>query len=189
MLIGITGLAGSGKSEVARILMEESGFARVKFADPLKNMARSLIREVGHTAEDVERYIEGDLKEEIVDGLGITSRWLMQSLGTNWARECLRETFWTDIFAERVRAIGFDAPILADDVRFENEAATIAGMKGFVWRVERPGIEPRDHPSEQFIASLDVSATIYNNGTLDDLRKNVRYLYTNTRYEWERRGA
>jgi hypothetical protein len=175
MLIGITGLAGSGKSEVARVLMDEFGFARVKFADPLKNMARALIREVGHTAEDVERYVEGDLKECEVDGLGITARWLMQSLGTEWGRDTIRSTFWTDIFREKASAL-HPRNVLADDMRFENEVQAVRNLAGITWRVERPGIVARDHPSERFVAELEVDATIYNSGTLDDLRLNVVYL-------------
>lgn len=176
MLIGITGLAGSGKSEVARVLMDEFGFTRVKFADPLKNMARSLIRDVGHTTEDVERYVEGDLKESEIDGLGITARWLMQSLGTEWGRSTIRDSFWTDLFRERVDALGEGARVLCDDARFPNEFGLIRRMRGTLIRVERPGVEARAHPSEQFIAGATVHRVFANNSTLDKLRSDARRL-------------
>ncbi len=41
-LVGLTGLAGSGKSEVARVLSERAGFTRVAFADPIKRLAMQL---------------------------------------------------------------------------------------------------------------------------------------------------
>lgn len=173
MLIGIAGLAGSGKSEVARILMEEFGFARVKFADPLKNMARALIREVGHTAEDVERYVEGDLKESVIDGLGITSRWLQQSIGTEWGRQTIRDTFWTDIFREKVENLR-PGPVLSDDTRFPNEVETIKAMNGYVVKVIRPGIVAGTHPSERYIEELPAFYQIYNCGTLEQLRDQAR---------------
>jgi adenylate kinase family enzyme len=105
MLIGITGLAGSGKSEVARVLMEEFGFTRVKFADPLKNMLRTMLSDIGHTAEDVERYLEGDLKESVVDGIGVTARRLMITLGTEWGRDQIAPDLWVTLWAARVAAI------------------------------------------------------------------------------------
>jgi dephospho-CoA kinase len=39
MLIGLTGLAGSGKSEVANALIADFGFTRVKFAGPAQEHA------------------------------------------------------------------------------------------------------------------------------------------------------
>ena len=168
MLIGITGLAGSGKSEVARVLMEEFGFVRVKFADPLKNMCRALIRDAGVDEETTERYVEGDLKGALVPGLDITARWLMQTVGTEWGRDTIRQSFWTDLWQARVDATRAER-VLVDDVRFPNEVATVIERRGVMWRVERPGVAPGRHPSETFIASLRVDTTIDNHGTLKDL--------------------
>lgn len=169
MLIGLTGLAGSGKSEVARILTEEFGFAKVKFADPLKNMARSLIRDVGHDPKTVERFVDGDLKEEVVPGLGITSRWLQQSLGTEYGRDTIRPTFWTDLWETRVDAAG-SSRVMSDDVRFPNEVQTVCARGGVIWKVTRPGVVAGDHPSERYIADLEANLIIDNAGSLLDLR-------------------
>ena len=41
-VVGITGLAGSGKTTIARYLMEQYDYTRIRFADPLKAMLREL---------------------------------------------------------------------------------------------------------------------------------------------------
>lgn len=52
---------GSGKSEVAGHLQRCHGFELVKFAGPLKDMARVLLRH--HGVDDSEPYVEGNRKE------------------------------------------------------------------------------------------------------------------------------
>lgn len=173
MLIGLTGLAGSGKSEVARVLMEEFNFQRVKFADPLKNMLRTMLRDVGHTDEDVERYIEGDLKETIVDGIGVTARKLMITLGTEWGRDIIAEDLWIRLWEAKADRF---TNVLADDVRFPNEVAAIKARSGAIWRVDRPGTGTIQHVSEQL--RVEPNLTVYNHGTLDELRNRIHYLMT-----------
>lgn len=171
MLIGITGLAGSGKSEVARVLIEEFGFTRVKFADPLKNMLRTMLRDVGHTAKDVERFLEGDLKESVVDGIGVTARRLMITLGTEWGRQQIADDLWIRLWA--VRAEQYPR-ILADDVRFPNEVAAIRAGNGKIWQVQRPGLAAGEHVSEHL--DVEPDNVIVNHGTIEDLRAMVRSL-------------
>jgi hypothetical protein len=170
MLIGLTGLAGSGKSEAARILIEQFGFERVKFADPLKNMIRRMLADMGHIAEDVERMIEGDLKEVEIPELGVTPRRLMVTLGTEWGRDLIRADLWTRLWA--ARADQFDL-VIADDVRFPNEVEAIRNRGGILWKIERPGLERGTHASEAL--EVDADRTILNSGTLEELRSNVRF--------------
>lgn len=62
-ILVLTGEAGAGKSTIARELERLEGFARIRFAGPLKDMVRAL----GLT----EREIEGDLKEQPCDKLTV----------------------------------------------------------------------------------------------------------------------
>lgn len=169
MLIGLTGLAGSGKSEVAGVLMREFGFERVKFADPLKNMIRTMLRGAGVNPGWVERYVEGDLKEVVIPELGVTPRHLMVTLGTEWGRDCISPDLWTRLW-------GFSAGrfelVLADDVRFPNEVAAIREHGGLIWKVTRPGIAQGSHASEQLECDPDLA--ISNTGTLEELQAFVR---------------
>jgi hypothetical protein len=168
MLIGLTGLAGSGKSEAARILIEQFGFERVKFADPLKNMIRRMLADMGHIAEDVERMIEGDLKEVEIPELGVTPRRLMVTLGTEWGRDLIRADLWTRLWAARVDQ--FDL-VIADDVRFPNEVDAIRARGGALWKIDRPGLVRGDHSSEALEVEPDL--TIYNSRSLEDFRLSV----------------
>lgn len=189
LIIGFTGLAGSGKSTAAL----HTGYTRVRFAGPLKDMMRAL----GLT----EQEIEGDRKEkpcnllvkenleEIINRIpdafralgvpdeeinstgggpvdilcgrslsfaaaalvgvivqaivwgekngGATPRRFMQMTGTEWGRDLICDTLWTDLWLRNVaRTTG---PVVCDDVRFPNEADAIRTAGGFLVRVIRPG--------------------------------------------------
>lgn len=165
-IVAFTGPAGAGKSTAAAGLMFRGGFRRYRFADPLKEMCRTLLREVGCTIPTVERMIEGDLKERPIEILsGVTPRRLMQTLGTEWGRETVAPDFWADVW--RMRAIGaleVGDRIVVDDCRFENEAAVIRALGGVVIGITRrdPARQAGAHASEAGVAP-DLS--VANDGT------------------------
>lgn len=171
MIIGLVGLAGSGKSEVARVLIEEAQFERVKFADPLKNMLRTMLRDIGHTAEDVERYVEGDLKESVVDGVGVTARRLMVTLGTEWGRDCIAQDLWIRLWSARAE---MSDHVVADDVRFDNEVEAIRSRGGEIWQIVRPGVEKAADAHVSECLKVEPDRTIINDGTLGVLRQRAR---------------
>lgn len=171
MRIGLVGLAGSGKSEVSAVLTSSFGFTRVKFADPLKNMLRTMLTDIGHTAQDAERYVEGDLKETVVDGLdglGITARHLMQTLGTEFGRKAVHPELWVTLW--KARAERFEH-VIADDVRFENEVDAIRSAGGEIWQIVRPGLTAMEHVSEQLAVEAD--CVIHNRSDLAGLHEAV----------------
>lgn len=178
-VIGLVGLAKSGKSEVAKLLMAR-GYRRAPFARPLKDMLRSL-----GLSED---QVDGDLKEIPVDELfGLTPRHLMRTIGTEWGRS-QHTDFWVAVWRMR-NLTGSHEMIVADDVRFPNEVAAIHALGGEVWHIDRPGITPMSmprptrfgrmleragilpayvHPSER-PTLLRRDRVICNDGTLSDL--------------------
>lgn len=161
-IIGLTGLAGSGKSEVALALRIE-GFRRVAFADPLKSMLAA----VGFTHEQ----LYGAEKGIVVPELGHTPRFLMQTLGTEWGRDLIHPEIWITLWRRRAESCGH--PVVVDDVRFPNEVETIKAMGGQVWRVTRPGVVSMGHESEVHIPRLPVDQAITNDGTLHELREHA----------------
>jgi hypothetical protein len=171
MLIGLTGLAGSGKSVIANVLTTEFGFTRVKFAGPLKNMLRTMFTDMGFCGDDCDRMLEGDLKETVIPELGVTPRLLMVTLGTEWGRDCVRTDLWTRLWS--AQADRFDR-VVVDDVRFPNEVDLIRARGGELWRVERPGLTAGAHVSEQLDAKPDI--TLVNDRTLEGLEAAVRGL-------------
>lgn len=176
-LIGFAGQAGSGKSVCANVLMDR-GYKRVKFADGLKEMLRALFRSTGIEDFEIERRMEGDLKETPDDVLlDQTPRWAMQSLGQEWGRELIHPNLWVTIWEKAARSAmddGFD--VVVDDVRYVNEVNAIRNLGGAVHIVTRPAsmLVRRDHPSELFDFKSD--GVIVNALSLEELQDQARSL-------------
>ena len=180
-IIGITGKAGSGKSEAAQHLMDAHGFSRVKFAGPLKAMLIAYYRELGLRFDEINRRIEGDLKEVPCQYLnGRTPRFAMQSLGTEWGRTHMGDDFWVEAWKHQVDRSETD--VVTDDVRYDNEAAMIKALsmgRGRIIRIETAEHyrEYSKHYSEDGIDDKFVDTSIRNDGTLQDLRlMTTRYI-------------
>lgn len=166
-LVGLVGRLGSGKTTAAEYLEEQYGFKRIKFADPLKDMLRA----IGLT----EDHIEGDLKEEPCDLLmGQTPRHAMQTLGTEWGRNCINQNLWVRLWLERAGQRRF---VIADDCRFPNEMETIRRNGGTLIRVVPafPGFKdaPVQHESERYAMDCEVHAEIINDGSIKQMCQAV----------------
>ncbi|ARO29934.1 deoxynucleoside monophosphate kinase protein [Rhizobium sp. NXC14] len=163
--------AGSGKSEVAKVLIQH-GFANEKFAGPLKNMARGLLGSMGFEDTTVERMIEGDLKEAVIPGFKtVTPRQIMQTLGTDWGREAIDQDLWTKVAAAKIEGLrdkGID--VVVDDLRFPNEYDLITSLGGTLVKVVRP--DPSREAGGAYEGRLKdhlFHHVIHNTGTLRDL--------------------
>lgn len=168
MIIGLCGLAGSGKSEVAKLLLEQGNFERIAFADPLKSMLAA----VGFT----QAQLYGDQKEVEIPDLGKTPRQMMQTIGTNWGRDLVHPEIWVKFWLRQVHATRNH--VVVDDVRFPNEIETIHGLGGQVWRINRPGVAEMNHESERHVASLAVDVNIFNEEGLEELRHRAMIAYS-----------
>lgn len=167
----VCGVAGAGKSSLARVLARDYGYAVVKFADPLKDMLRVL--GLG------DRELEGDLKEVPSDLLcGRTPRWAMQRLGTEWGRMKIGESLWVDAWRRRVETMPAGAKIVVDDCRFPNELEAARAL-GFVpVRIYRAA---RTHWSERHLSEVALDEVwmpeFRNEGTPEALALNILGLY------------
>lgn len=135
-IIGLCGLAGSGKTTIANHLVEHHGFVRLPFAGPLKAMAVAF--GLG------PRELAGDLKEVPSDLLcGRTPRQFMQLLGTEFGRELIGEDVWVRAWERALGDLATDGfrplRVVADDMRFPNEAAAIRARGGIVIHLVREG--------------------------------------------------
>jgi hypothetical protein len=163
MLIGITGKKMQGKSTAASRLIHAHGFALHNFADPLKNMLKA----IGLT--DAQLY--GAEKEIPIDRLGgLTPRHAMQTLGAEWGRDQMGAGFWVKTWT-RTKPGGH---IVADDVRFPNEAEAIKSLGGYIVRVIRPGMESEDsHASENADLNSYIDVDLLNFRDVPALRASV----------------
>lgn len=172
-LIGLTGLAGSGKTTVSRYLQRNYCFSTLRFAGPLKAMLWTLYENATDqffTDVDIARRIDGDLKEEHCPIIGTTPRHAMQTLGTEWGRNCMSDDFWLRIASGRIDSAR--GRLVIDDLRFANEGDMIRSKGGIVIAIDRPGVivTGGDHPSENVVKA---DASITNDGTLEQLQAQV----------------
>lgn len=167
-IIGICGYKGSGKSTAAEALIE-IGYTRVKFADTLKNMLRCL----GLTDE----HLEGELKEVDCPLIGgMTPRYAMQTLGTEWGRNLISNRLWVLDWARRTGAVL--GPVVTDDLRFPNEQEAIRHLGGFVLMIDRAHKSTDPHPSED-LSHIIPDHIFYNTGSIEALQTQAKHLGQN----------
>jgi hypothetical protein len=156
-LIAFTGLKGSGKDTA----VQATARVNVKFATLLKKMIETLLVEQGVDRQTIHRMLEGDLKEVPSPYLnGRTPRHAMQTIGTEWGRNCMGEDIWVNLTMNVVDAC--PGAVAISDARFPNEVAAIQARGGKVYRIDR-GLPQNDlHPSEASILDLAVDGVIIN---------------------------
>ena len=179
MIIGLTGKAFSGKDTVGAYLSRAHNFSMLAFADP--------IRDALLAAFALEpRQFSPQHKETVIDWLGKSPRQLMQSLGTEWGRQMIKPTLWTDLMEQRIRRSiqAGDTDIVITDVRFHTEVELILRLGGAIWRVHRPEADTTahaDHLSETEAADIHARHYLMNDGTLEQLYEQIdAALYTVT---------
>ncbi|GHE51159.1 hypothetical protein GCM10019059_07980 [Camelimonas fluminis] len=156
MLIGLMGYAGVGKSTVARILCAEHGFVAPHIASPIKTMLGALLRSTGYDAQTVARFVDGDLKREIIPELGVTATEAQQTIG-DWGRVC-RPDLWLSLWLAKADAIiAAGGRVVQESVRFADEATAIKARGGILIEVRRPGFGPLSaHASEAVPSAGDI---------------------------------
>ena len=156
IVIGLKGLIGSGKTTVARHLIEHHGFVRGRFAGARKDMLRASLRYRRCDEATIERMIDGDLKEQPSPWLGGKSpRHAMEGLGGLWGRDHMGSDFW---IGTETDVLYMSAPkrVVFEDVRHPNEGEAIDRMGGWVVEIHRPGLIPQEHRTEK--AQVEVNA-------------------------------
>ena len=172
-IVAFAGRAGSGKSTAAAALLRH-GFRSANFADPLKAMLRAFYREIGLDDEQIERRIEGDLKEAPDPLLcGRTPRYAMQTLGTEWGRGLMAENFWVGAWSQKVGHLGGEL-VVAADCRFDNEALAVRNLGGEVVGIVGRGKDVGNHASEMGVTTnFDVD----NSRSLDEFEAAILYIF------------
>lgn len=171
-LITFTGKMGSGKTTAIDAIrsLQSKMLVPVKFAQPLYDIQ-----------EYAYKRIENVYKRP---GNFIKDRKLLQFLGTEWGREGIRDSLWVDLWTDEVKYIlenYSSAIVVTDDVRYDNEAEAIIKLGGAIIKVESNRTEERidtkaginNHASEKGIDPKYITATLKNDGTIDDLKNQI----------------
>ena len=154
-LIGIAGKARSGKDTAANYLLEKLGddWSSASFADPMKAMLGVIGVNCSDAAKDLPK-----------NQYGVSTRHMLQTLGTEWGRNGIGSDFWIDVFAN----MNAYQCVIVPDVRFENEADLVR-KNGILIHIKGRGGIKGNHVSEQAVSIKDGDIVINNNGSLVEL--------------------
>lgn len=165
-IIGITGRARSGKNTVADLIISHVGGYHYAFADPIRAMLAALDIDMS------DPYWQSH-KEQPILVLGKSPRQMMQTLGTEWGRDCINKNIWVIFAMARYKA---DGPgMVLSDVRFQNEAAWIREAGGLLIHVRRRNVlDVTPHSSENGVEFMEgIDASLDNDTTIEDLNAAV----------------
>lgn len=200
MILGITGLIGSGKDTVADYLIRFHGFKKLSYAEPLKDAVAAIFgwdREMLEGTTASSRQWREEVDEwwaKRLDAPHLTPRWVLQQWGTEVCRKNFHNDIWVAATENNLRKINDN--VVITDCRFSNEVDAIRKAGGKVIRVVR-GKNPNwysyaedytltqnpqslamlmdynVHASEYSSVGLKYDFVIDNNGTVDDLHTLV----------------
>ena len=192
-LIGICGPARSGKDTVGQLIskvivdtrndtLQDHVIATESFAAPIKSMIAMLLDFFGYGSimnpPQLAPYLDGDKKEEVLDKIGVSTRKLMQTLGTEWGRDMIADDLWLNCMEERIHHYAEavkhghkGAFVIVTDLRFDNEAEMIKRNGGTILQVTttRPLPDVQEHETERGISDCLVDARITNDKDLEHL--------------------
>lgn len=171
MIIGLSGVAQSGKDTVAELLVLNYSFKRLAFADGIKESLYRLNPVVPVFEHHAPLQLIVDEKGwDYAKGFNLVREWL-QRMGTEVGREMFGEDIWVDQAFKQVEP---DQRFVFTDVRFPNEARRIKEHGGIMWRINRHNHGAvNDHISEHAMDNFMFDHVIYNDGSLDDLADEV----------------
>ena len=188
MNIAIAGGMGSGKTTVAKYLVDKYDFWKYALADYIKEIAREIRLFNSIEATNMiykmvgENYlpIYLDVFKLCNKCQGKSNRWLYQVLGTDIVRK-YKKNVWVEHLYEQI----MDKPfVVIDDVRFKNELKFFKDRDYVTIKIEcyatiprlmkRDGyVEGLKHVSETELDNATFDYTIDNNGTLEELYQQV----------------
>lgn len=169
-IIGLAGIAGSGKDTVANIIVQsDPRYCRVALADPVRRHCISL-----YGLDHNKLIADYEYKETIIPRWGLSPRQILQRYGTEVCRAIHPDT-WVRYLFECIHQSNF-FHFVVPDVRFRNEVDAIGRGGGQVWWVERPGAGSDTgaaHISENSVCATDCDSVLINGGTIHDLGRAV----------------
>lgn len=175
LVILIAGWAGSGKDAAASFLVNDHGFKRFAFADPLKE-------DVSYRTEIPLAVFHNPALKDVPWG-GRQDNKSPRTLLLERAAEvratdpdCYARAIGQQILAE-IAATG-QRRFVISDWRYRRESdylRSLPGLRLLCTRVERPGIHPSAHPSEHDLDHEPIAAAMVNDWDLEGLRGTVRF--------------
>lgn len=190
IVILITGYISSGKDTIANHLLERYSsknlnVCKIALADKLKLITQRLIKLFYDIDIDLGDFYDQEAKERQRYNMPHTLRTLLQIVGSDIFRDMLWKDIWCDVISKDISL--YDIVIISD-WRFPNELHYFHNLylnssieKYITIRVNRVrhhvGINNMIHQSEEHIDKLNVMYDIDNNGSLEDLYRQLDILF------------
>lgn len=197
MIIGICGLIGAGKDTAADYLVNFHEFKRESFANTLKDAVAAVF---GWNRDWLEGRTKGarEWREQIdpwwaerLNMPNLTPRLVLQLWGTEVCRRAFHDEIWIASLENKLRQT--QENVVISDCRFPNEIASIRNAGGRVIRIVRgpdpdwfnvartdvsqmSELYPGVHASEYSWANTEFDFIIDNNGSIEDLYKELKNL-------------
>lgn len=166
----------SGKSTTAKYLKYFYRAEIVPLASPVKGLGIEFLMNFGYSREEAEDLCF-NRKEFIIPQINKSVRYILQTIGTEWGRNCIKQSLWVDIMLEKIK---LKNRAVIDDVRFPNEADAIKSVGGLMWKVIRPSLSLCEaHASEGALDSYEFDCVIFNDGSINELYRQIDQLISN----------
>ncbi len=206
-IVGLHGLTRTGKDTLADMFVDNMGFTKLAFADPLYlEVADAFSVSVADLKSDkwkASPRLELEIRRSndplfishmrrlalFVDE-PLSSRQILQLWGTEYRRQLFGQDYWVRMMLDRLRALGGRSDVVIPDVRTTLEAAMgnwLASHHQFrsfyVLDVQRPGTVRTAHSSDQGLSPFLIDATVRNDGTPEELFDTAVHLLTEVQKE------
>jgi hypothetical protein len=187
-IVGLYGPSRAGKDETAAILVSDFGYEKRAQAAAIRKILLGLnalvttnagtslpmkdLFEVCNENWDEVKAMSTDSVDQMIR-LGQTCRDVLGIdvwLNTAFPPPC---TCLVETAIGGQKTLGCKCTkVVISDIRQENEYNAVKARGGEVWKIIRPGVEKRG--MDGLLDHLSFDATLYNNGTLQDLRGMVQ---------------
>lgn len=165
-IIGIVGLAGSGKSTLEDLIRCRHDFAVETLAAPLKMFCASVFG-----FDSLSLYGPSEYRNAIDPRWGFSARRALQFIGTEVARG-LHPDVWVRSLISRIELRGLKRYVVSD-VRFQNEIDALKAVGGKIVMIRRPGVEQGEHASERADELTGIDFVLNNDSTVEALAERA----------------
>ena len=182
-IIAICGAKRSGKDVLADHLVQEYGYKKLRFAEPLKQITQTLFNFSN------EQIGDGDIKDVVDERWNITPRKALQFFGTEVMQYKVQDLLpgidRRFLACSLVSKIQPDQYYVISDMRFYHEYEEMAKLNAYVIKVDRfpVTIIPDIHPSEIEYKTIPHDAYITNDKDVDTLRKKLDGILSQSWYK------
>ena len=140
-VIGLAGLAGSGKTTISEQIMNELkqdspsiAILSLSFSGRLKEVLAALI------GEDMSFEAQEEKAALLYAGGNWTARDFLLAFGTEFIRDQIGADFWVDVIAKKLAQLECPTIVLIDSLRYPNELKLIQSL-GVAVLIKRAGID------------------------------------------------